>query len=258
MTCFTKLIMLLLIVAISYTNFALSISFNNSSNTTVNPHNQKKKPTFKPVYKYPTSKPVYKYPTIKPVKKTPSMKPEIMKTNKPVYKYPSKKPTSSKPLYRYPSKKPFSSKPVYKYPTKIPALTSIVPSGIPSIIPTMPTFKPSKKPTQTPSLSPSYKPSHPTGNSFLTTQTLSNVTAVTLNTTNGILALKQAILKSLNDSAMTLDQIAILNVTTNQNGNGVKTYYRVFFNSVAPKVTYDKLTTSLSVSQTHYEHLHNN
>ena len=77
------------------------------------------------------------------------------------------------------------------------------------------------------------------------------MTASALNTTNGIVALRVAILKSLNDSSITLGQISILNITTNPGpGGGVKTAYRVFFNSASPRATYDKLTSSLNHSIT--------
>ena len=70
-----------------------------------------------------------------------------------------------------------------------------------------------------------------------------------MNTTNGTLALKLTILKSFNDSSVTLDQISILNISSNS-GGGVKTIYRVFFNSVTPKATYNKLVNSLNNSIT--------
>ena len=113
-----------------------------------------------------------------------------------------------------------------------------------------PTHEPSYAPTYAPSLAPSFAPTfvptNPTGNSFLTTQTFNNVTVSTLSSTNGTLALKIAILTSLNDSTITLDQISILNFTATPSGSGVVTNYRVFFRSNTPKATYDKLTASLS------------
>ena len=231
----------------------VNVSFINTS--AVNPEHKKHSPvkpiassTKKPFYSYPTRKPVHSTikpvnkPTSMPVKKSPSTKQpqQVHKppTSKPIYHYPS-----SKPAFKYPSKKPVNkpptTQPIYTYPSKMPSVSSN--SKSPSLTPT-------HKPTVKPSLKPSNVPTNPTGNAFLTTQTLGNVTVTSLNTNDGILAFKRSILKSLNDSSVTIDQIAILNMTGNT--HGVKAYYKVFFNSVNPKATYDKLSTSLANSIT--------
>ena len=137
---------------------------NNSTNTTIDPH-QHRKPTTKPVnnvsptkkptsaHSYPSRKPMYKYPTMGPVKKNPSAKP--------AYTYPSKKPVvkgptlSPKCLSLKPSSKPSN---YANLPTKFP---SLVPSEAPNL---------SHNPAQIPSFSPSYHPTFPVGNSFTTTQ----------------------------------------------------------------------------------------
>ena len=119
---------------------------------------------------------------------------------------------------------------------------------------TIPSKAPSVKPTSKPSLVPTLKPSvipstiQPTilkGNSFLASQSLANVSIGIFNTTNGTLAFKLAILKSLNDSTINVGQIAILNITTAVTGTS-RIGYRVYFNSVNPKATYNKLTLTLA------------
>ena len=151
--------------------------------------------------------------------KNPTTKPIVFKypTKKPIYKYPSHKPFNVIP------KKPSSvlvktSKPIYKYPTKKPVVTkTISPTALKA------------------------------GNAFLTTQTLGNVNVNSLNTTDGILALKRTILLSLNDASLTIDQIAIISIIGKQEAiNMVKISYKVFFDPITPAATYNKLTTSLA------------
>jgi hypothetical protein len=163
-------------------------------------------------------KSVNTYPASKPAQKYP--------TSKPAYKYPT-----SKPAYKYPT-----SKPAYKYPTKPPK---------------------SREPSATPVFTPTIQPTPLSlrGNSFRVTQTLYNIAIANLTTPNGTLALKEAILKSLNDtSAVILQQIDILQIGGEGEGHeeeekhGVEIQYRVFFTSNNPIVTYNKLISSLSAN----------
>ena len=215
--------------------------------------------TKKPAYSYPSKRPGYvspnsissRVPSFTPTKPTvnPSIRPTLKPSVHPT-RVPTKKPTS------IPTFNPSSShKPTMK-PTLMPSL-SPTRSHNPTLKPTysqQPSKYPSKSPTavpitHVPTASPSFQPTHPVGNSFTTAQVLSNVTTVSFNSANGTFVLKLAILKALNNSAVTsIDQIVILNITNKPNSKGITTKYRVFFNSNTPLAVYQRLTTSLTTS----------
>ena len=186
----------------------------------------------------------------------PSVEPSFTPTSE---SQPSHDPTSAPSVE--PSFTPTLESPPSYDPTFAP---SVEPSFSPTLDSTVtPTSTPSIEPSTQLSTEPTFGPTNPSGNSFLTTQTLYNVTVNTLSSANGTLALRITILKSLNDStialnsrklvsykkfAISLDEIVIVNITAAPVGSGVITNYLVFIHSNTPKAAYDKLIASLSNS----------
>ena len=132
-----------------------------------------------------------------------------------------------------------SSRPT-RWPTKKPTL---MPSHTPNSLD-------AKSPSSTPNCKTSltFKPSIQYGNSFTAIQPLYNVYVADLNDKNGTAALKKAILISLNDNSVTLDQIAITSLVVPDGEIFVLVYYSIFFHSVTPKATYSRLSMSLNQS----------